>query len=106
LTRSPLRVVVTARAAQQIEEAAGWWHENRPAAPDAIRDELIAAFRFIALSPSSGARAHNVRLPGVRRVLLARVSYFLYYRVNRASRSVEVLAFWHARRASTPPMHE
>jgi hypothetical protein len=40
----------------------------------------------------------------VRRVLLSRVSYFLYYRVNRTSGSVEVLAFWHARRGSGPEL--
>jgi plasmid stabilization system protein ParE len=104
LIRPALRVVVTERAAQQIEGSAAWWHENRHAAPDAVHDELAAAFRFIALSPNSGARAQSARLVGVRRILLSRIGYFLYYRVNRASRSVDVLALWHAKRGSGPDL--
>ena len=50
----------------------------------------------------SGARARSERLPGVRRILLSRVRYHLYYRVNEESRQVEVLALWHARRGGGP----
>ena len=42
-----------------------------------------------------GAIATNVKLPGVRRVHLSKVRYYLYYRVKNKSRAVEVVALWH-----------
>jgi len=93
---------VAQRAAREITEASKWWRENRPYAPDAIREELERAFDLISSQPNVGARAVNASLHGVRRVHLARVSYHLYYRVT--SSAVEVLAFWHARRGSGPTL--
>ena len=33
---------------------------------------------------------------------LSRIRYYLYYRLQSATESVEVLAFWHASRGSLP----
>ncbi len=79
-----------------------WWLDNRPKAPGAIRQELERAFSLLTLQPHLGARARSERLPGVRRILLSRVQYHLYYRVNEEARRVEVLALWHARRGRGP----
>ena len=57
---------------------------------------------LIATTPGIGAVARNVTMPGVRRILLNRVNYFLYYRPRAESRIVEVVALWHARRGSGP----
>ena len=101
----PLPVLFTPRAGRNAEEAAAWWRENRPKAPKAFSEELERALEFIAAEPGIGARARNARLAGVRRVLLHRVHYYLYYRVVGASeRVLEVLAVWHARRGSRPPI--
>jgi hypothetical protein len=43
-----LRVEVTPRAAAQIERAAQWWAENRPAAPGAIADDFEEAKSVLA----------------------------------------------------------
>lgn len=40
----------------------------------------------------------------VRRVLLTRIQYYLYYRADEAEGAVEVLAIWHARRGGNPPI--
>jgi len=38
----------------------------------------------------------------IRRVLLNRVNYFLYYRPQIESQTIEVVALWRARRGSGP----
>jgi plasmid stabilization system protein ParE len=45
-----------------------------PAAPDAFRDAIEKAFELICTQPNIGAVATNVKLRGVRRILLSRVS--------------------------------
>ena len=97
-----LPVVVTARAAAEIGEAEKWWRANRPAAPGAIREELMHAFALLAAQPRIGALARSARLEGVRRIHLSRVRYHVYYRVTAAS--VEVLAFWHSSRGRGPKL--
>ena len=71
-----------------------------PSCPEAFDEELAEAFSFLSAEPGIGAPALNVRARGVRRVHLARVHYYLYYRV-RGSR-VEVLALWHTSRGIGP----
>lgn len=77
---------------------------NRPKAPGAFAEELDRALRLISSQPAIGARAANAALEGVRRIHLARIHYYLYYRVSNDSSSIEVLALWHTSRGSTPPI--
>ena len=102
MTGPRLAVTFWKRAARQIESAADWWHENRHDSPDALSDELARTLELITLQPGVGLPAVNARLSGVRRILLPRVGYFLFYRVAPRKQLVEVLAFWHARRGSGP----
>ena len=98
----PLSIEVSDLAKAQIRVAEEWWRANRPAAPNAIREELERASRLIAVQPGVGARARNLSLAGVRRLLLARIRYHLYYRVATDPDRIEVLAFWHSIRGSAP----
>jgi len=100
----PLPVRITALAAQHIRVAKTWWRSNRPAAPQAIDQELQRAFTLIASQPTAGARATDVELPDVRRVFLPRVKYHVYYHVLSAPERIEVVALWHARRGQGPPI--
>jgi plasmid stabilization system protein ParE len=102
VTAPSLPVVFTATARRQVERAQAWWEENRPAAQGALRDELRVALQLVASQPACGAIVSSARFRGVRRILLRRVDYFLYYRVALRKRQVEVLAFWHARRGTGP----
>jgi plasmid stabilization system protein ParE len=94
--RLPLQI--TRRAAREIRKASEWWDENRPAAPDAFRDAIEKAFELIRTQPNIGAVASNAKIPGVRRILLSRVRYYLYYRLKSKPRAVEVVALWHTSR--------
>lgn len=98
-----LPVVITRRAARQVEAAAAWWRANRPAAPDALRDDLAVALNLIAEQPACGVPTAS-RFHGLRRIHLARVGYNVYYRLAPRLRQVQVVAVWHARRGSPPPL--
>lgn len=100
---APLPVRIVSSAAQAIAEAAEWWTANRPKAPAAFVAELERALHLIASQPAIGARATNVRLAGVRRVHLARVHYYLYYRIT-SEPAIEALALWHTSRGTSPEL--
>ncbi len=99
---SLLTVRFTPRASRDVAQAERWWRANRTKAPNALEEELRATLDLIATTPGIGAVAHSVALPGVRRIYLTRVNYFLYYRPNIEGGTVEVVALWHARRGSGP----
>jgi plasmid stabilization system protein ParE len=95
-----LVVRIKPRAQRQIEKAAQWWAENRPAAPGAIRNDLKAALDALVEQPGIGTRVEISPARDVRRLFLTRVRYFVYYRAK--GRFLEVIAFWHASRESGP----
>jgi plasmid stabilization system protein ParE len=98
---STLPVSIVSGAARAIAEAGKWWAANRPKAPDAFAVDLEQALQLIASQPAIGARARNVKLKDVRRVHLARVRYYLYYRLT-SDPAIEVLALWHTSRGTSP----
>ena len=95
-----LALSIVPNAEQQIRKAADWWWQNRRSAYDLFNDQLQHGFDFATTHPNASIRARDVELPNVRRILLARIQYHLYYTVE--GDVVKVLAFWHARRG-TPP---
>jgi plasmid stabilization system protein ParE len=95
-----LRVKISARAAREVRRAAEWWLTNRPAAPSAIAIDFAEAVALLAEQPGIGGRYEGARTPGVRRLFLSRVGYFIYYRADTAD--LKVLAFWHASRGNQP----
>ena len=97
-----LRVKVSARAASQIRRAAEWWAENRPAAPGAIRIDIGDALALLAEQPGIGALYEGARTKGVRRLLVGRIRYFIYYRAT--SDTLDVLAVWHVSRGRQPSL--
>lgn len=90
------RIEITERARADIVAASAWWSENRPAARDAFIDELDQAFQLLLLEPAMGTLAGSTRLPGVRRVTLSRIRYYVYYRL--ANDTLQILAVWHTSR--------
>lgn len=95
-----MRVRITKRADAHIEQAVSWWEQHRPHAPGAIDEELAEAFSLLAAQPAIGVPALETKAKDVRRVLLARVHYYLYYRVR--GDEVQILALWHASRGTGP----
>ena len=94
------RIRISARAAVEIRRAADWWVVNRPAAPTAVGTDLAEALSLLAEQPGIGAKYEGTRALDVRRLLLGRVGYLVYYAADEES--VDVLAFWHSVREDQP----
>ena len=99
-----LSVEITPLAARHVRELESWWRRNRRSAPSAVREELRRAVRLITMTPFIGRPASNVDLPNVRQIHIARIWYFLYYRILEDPRRIEVLALWSERREGSPPI--
>jgi plasmid stabilization system protein ParE len=97
-----LRVKISLRAAGQVRKAAEWWASNRLAAPGAIGADFGEAVSLLAEQPGIGAKYEGTRTPGVRRLFLGRVGYFVYYRAE--GEDLSILAFWHASRGQQPTL--
>lgn len=96
-----LRVKVDLPAAEELRRIARWWRVNRPANPGLLKRELADARALLAERPDAGARVGGIPAD-VRRLLLPRTQYYLYYRVDRGARCVIVIAIWHTARGSRP----
>ena len=55
---------------------------------------------LLAEQPGIGAKYEGARTPGVRRLFLGRVGYFVYYKAE--GEDLNILAFWHASRGQQP----
>ncbi len=64
------------------------------------RHGLGEAVVFLAEQPGIGAKYEGTRAPGVRRLFLGRVGYFIYYKAGNGT--LHVLALWHASREHQP----
>jgi len=96
------RVELSPEALEHAQAIRTWWVENRPAAPDLFVDELGAAIRKLESAPRIGARYEAPGFREIRRVLLPRTRYHLYYTVDEDARLVRVHAIWHLSRGNRP----
>ena len=97
-----LRWTLTPRAAREISAASAWWEANRSKAPAAFDEDLQQALYTITTRPGVGTQARSAKLPGVRRVHLHRVRYYLYYRLSPSADEIVVLSLWHMSRGAEP----
>ncbi len=98
------RVGIAPQALELIEEVRAWWTANRRANPTLFDQELWAARRRIATAPHAGEAYTHPRVSGVRRVLMPRSRYHVYYLVDDAATQVWIVAVWHAARGQRPPL--
>ena len=98
------RVQPTIFAAQQIRNESYWWRRNLTKAPNLFREELRRTFALVAEFPEAGIVAEDVELAGVRRLVLVRTQHYVYYRVDRTAKRIEILAVWSTRRGELPPI--
>jgi toxin ParE1/3/4 len=98
-----MRVAFHPRAVEDAARIDAWWKENRQAAPELFVRELEQFIALIAASPTLGSPAESEdELPGVRRALMQRTRYYVYYRVQ--GETLEVLAVWHSARGAGPTL--
>jgi plasmid stabilization system protein ParE len=101
---SAFRVGFAPEALDLVEEIRAWWLVNRRANPRLFDDELRAAWRRVGGAPHAGQPYAHPRVPGVRRVLMPRSRYHVYYVTDEAAGHVWILAIWHVARGGQPPL--
>ena len=95
--------VVLAPAAQaQARKIAAWWRENRPSVPDLFDDEVEAVLERLADAPKTGLSYLTVRGQLIRRILMPRTSYNVYFEIHEEQSLVRLVAVWHAARGRGP----
>ena len=97
-----LRYVIKARARREIERAAAWWSENRPSAPGAIRMDVESVLFIVVRHPGLGQKVETGRPDQVRRYLMGKSQYWLYFRVR--GDVLEVLSIWATSRGVGPKL--
>src|SRR5262249_51792186 len=95
--------VVLAPAAQaQARKVAAWWQENRPKALDLFDEEIAALLDRLAEAPKTGLPYRTIRNRQIRRILMARTSYNVYFEIQEERALVRIVAVWHAARGHGP----
>lgn len=90
-------VHVRPRALREMAAVLAWWRIHRPAARTLLANEIRDAKRLLARFPEIG-EIDRGRGGEIRRLLLGRSGYFIFYRVDHEARRVDVLAIWNALR--------
>ena len=99
------RVVVSKTVRKQTRAIATWWQRNRLAAPLLFRQEFAQAIQQLEEAPFL-ALLDEIERPGIRRILLAKTRYHLYFRISEGETRVEIIAVWHTSRGYLPPLGE
>jgi len=87
----------------QIREAVRWWRANR-SARDLLAAEIDRGLELIRTDPDISPRVWSrPDIPGLRRLNLPRVRYFVYYRPVEPD-VIEVVAVWHTSRGTLPDL--
>lgn len=76
--------------------------QNRPAAPDLFLQEFAECFTTLGHAPHIGRSYRQSPVSGMRRFLLKRTRYYVYYVAGEED--VRVLAVCHAQRKVGPPL--
>jgi plasmid stabilization system protein ParE len=99
-----LPVKVTAEAEEMASAADAWWRENRPAAMELFAGELARALEILAEQPRIGCRYSAYRDREVRRLLLRKTRYHIYYVHRPECEEVVVVAVWSAVKGRPPTL--
>ncbi|WP_437929010.1 type II toxin-antitoxin system RelE/ParE family toxin [Sorangium sp. So ce291] len=91
-------------SAEHARAADAWWRENRQGAPSLFAEELAAALRMLRNVPEMGAPYVPKANDGVRRVLMPRTQYHVYYAYVPEERFIGVLAIWSCLRGKPPSL--
>lgn len=98
------RLIVAPSAEGQIRRISAWWHNNRPAAPRRFETELADTLMALVTMPTLGIHYAERRDIVIRRVLLPRSRYHVYFSHDEQADIVEIRAIWHSARGRGPAL--
>jgi plasmid stabilization system protein ParE len=99
-----LRIEFSPDALGQLRAIRDWWPINRPSAPELLHEELVATLETIRSSPHVAKVYQFSAIPGLRRALMPRTRYHLYFTFHEERALIFVHAIWHASRGQGPPL--
>ena len=97
-----LKIEFSPDALEQVRTIGNWWNANRTAAPDLFHDELAATLEMLRPVPNSASPYKHRRIQGLRRTLMQRTRYHLYFTYHEDRTLIFVHAIWHAVRGRGP----
>jgi hypothetical protein len=80
-----------------------WWREHRDA-KRLFAQEFLAAIRHLRTSPETGALYGRRRGRIIRRWLMPKTEYQVYYRFDREQNLLVIYSVWSARRGRGPTL--
>jgi plasmid stabilization system protein ParE len=95
-------IIFGPEAQEHLAGVIRWVQAERGGDLSLLRRELRAAAMMLAELPNTGPPYLLARQAGVRRLLLRKSCYHLYYRIDRERGEVYILALWHTARKRPP----
>jgi len=99
-----VKIEIGKRARRQVERISRWWEANRPAVPDLFEREFEEVLDFLLAAPKAGVPYPTARRPGLRRLVLSKTQYHLYFSLEHDEAVVVIHSVWGARRGSIPKL--
>ena len=96
------RLRVAPQAAQHLRTIIAWWREHRPAAPQLFAVEVADALELLVATPTLGVQYMVRGGRPIRRLLLPRSRYHVYFTYDERDDLLDIRAVWHASRGDGP----
>jgi plasmid stabilization system protein ParE len=96
-----VKLEILEEARTQYREASAWWHEHRDA-KSLLAQEFLAAIRTLQTVPETGQVYVQMRGRTIRRWLMPKTKYHIYYRFDRDQDLLVIYSVWSAVRGRGP----
>src|SRR5690348_6381823 len=87
-----MRVRFSSRASRDLANIADYVRSHRPSAGPRVRAAILAGVEILRRHPEVGRRQSQ---QNVRKIIVSRYPYIIYYALDQASAEVVVLAIQH-----------
>jgi len=98
-----VKAFLSKRAVRAAERIDARWREHADD-PGVFARELLEAIELIETTQSPGAPFPTPRHPLLKRVLLRKSRCHLYFEIDDASQSIQILHVWDGRRERAPKL--
>jgi plasmid stabilization system protein ParE len=98
-----VKIEIGTRAQRQVERINSRW-QGHADYPLLFEEELEEAFRDLLAMPHLGTRYPMAKRPHVKRLLLKKSKYHLYYSLERDEAVLIIHSVWSARRKRGPKL--
>ena len=99
-----MKIEIGKRASRQVERASSRWQQFRPSAPFLFEQELGEALGLLLRMPKVGVPYPSEKRPELRRLLLRKTEYNVYYALERNETVIVIHSVWGARRGQGPTL--